>query len=213
VLIYGAGRKGAAALRELLFDREAPLRPVGIIDDDPVKTGRLLNGIPIIGSMNILELSIRRFAARAVILASDKIPADRLTRIHELCDGLGVGLLRMQVTFDQCAPAPAQASVQSWQRSPSLPLPSLRVTLSQALGASGLVGQRCRKCGSFGLHRSHARTVIEQVRKFFTERRLYRCEVCGWRGWTDTLQAAVPEPARNAQDLFPSFESVDAVLQ
>jgi hypothetical protein len=38
------------------------------------------------------------------------------------------------------------------------------------------------------VHRSKARNVYERVRKNRTDRRLYRCEECGWRGWLIPLE-------------------------
>jgi hypothetical protein len=98
-LIYGAGRKGATALRELTADVSAALRPVAFIDDDVLKEGRILNGIPVVGALESIEFAIRRFAVRAVVVASDTVSDLRLAELGERCERLGVALLKLQITF------------------------------------------------------------------------------------------------------------------
>lgn len=73
VVIYGAGRGGALALREILTNRDVPMRPIGFIDDDPAKHGRLINGYPVIGSLQVLEDLCAEGKVRGVVLASEKI--------------------------------------------------------------------------------------------------------------------------------------------
>ena len=41
----------------------------------------------------------------------------------------------------------------------------------------------CSKCGSTRVHRSRARGRLEELRKYFTVKRLHRCHACGRRSW------------------------------
>jgi UDP-GlcNAc:undecaprenyl-phosphate GlcNAc-1-phosphate transferase len=109
-LIYGAGRKGATALRELTADVTAALRPVAFIDDDIQKEGRLLNGIPVVGALESIEFAIRRFAVRAVVVASDTVSDLRLAELGERCERLGVALLKLHITFSSADGVFAPAS-------------------------------------------------------------------------------------------------------
>jgi uncharacterized protein with PIN domain len=43
--------------------------------------------------------------------------------------------------------------------------------------------KQCPGCGESTLFRSRSRTFSENVKKRFTNKRLYRCHRCGWRGW------------------------------
>ena len=92
-LIYGAGRKGATVCRELTANLTFELRPVAFIDDDPAKAGKLVNGVPVVGSVRTLEVAVRRFAADAVVVSSDKIPAHLVAEAQSLCERLGIGIL------------------------------------------------------------------------------------------------------------------------
>jgi UDP-GlcNAc:undecaprenyl-phosphate/decaprenyl-phosphate GlcNAc-1-phosphate transferase len=54
VMIYGAGRGGELLLREILNNPGIKLRPVGFVDDDTYKTGKQLQGYPILGTFEDL---------------------------------------------------------------------------------------------------------------------------------------------------------------
>ncbi|MCB2206146.1 hypothetical protein KQI65_15495 [bacterium] len=43
--------------------------------------------------------------------------------------------------------------------------------------------KRCPGCGEASLFRSRSRNMSENLKKRFTNKRLYRCHRCGWRGW------------------------------
>jgi len=206
-LIYGAGRKGATALRELVAHPSAALRPVAFIDDDVAKDGRLVNGIPIVGSIKSIERAIRRFAVRAVVVACDALPEPRLAQLGELCERSGVALLKMRVSLDSvgeggdAVSAAAALAVWSSQASvaaaePERVPPRVRFedARSSQLPVPAVASERCPGCGSYRLHRSHVRKISERVRKHLTEKRLFRCDSCGWRGWNDIIDHAAYGP-------------------
>ena len=55
VLIYGAGDGGELLLRELRNNRELQLAPVGFLDDDPAKSGKVIHGLRVFGGNGDLE--------------------------------------------------------------------------------------------------------------------------------------------------------------
>lgn len=67
VIIVGAGRSGAALVREL--DRVPDWRVVGLVDDDPAKWGREVLGRPVFGAVDILPQVLTNEKARHAILA------------------------------------------------------------------------------------------------------------------------------------------------
>jgi hypothetical protein len=65
--------------------------------------------------------------------------------------------------------------------------------------ARGPFTHSCRLCGSVALHRSRTRSNWENWRRDLTDRRPYRCQRCGWRGWlvdVGSMAAARVEPLR-----------------
>jgi FlaA1/EpsC-like NDP-sugar epimerase len=68
-LVIGAGDAGAMLAREMQRHPEAGLRPVGFIDDDPRKIGRMIVQVPVLGGMRHLAQAIRHVAADEVLIA------------------------------------------------------------------------------------------------------------------------------------------------
>src|SRR5207244_2124062 len=54
-LIYGAGDGGALTLRELRNNADLARQPIGFLDDDRHKRGRRIDGLPILGGLDVAE--------------------------------------------------------------------------------------------------------------------------------------------------------------
>jgi FlaA1/EpsC-like NDP-sugar epimerase len=99
VVIYGAGRSGTLALREILMNSKVPMRPIGFIDDDPSKRGRVVNGYPVLGDVDSLAAVIMNRQAVGVVVASQKISIANVRRAKQLCDDHGGWLRSFRVDF------------------------------------------------------------------------------------------------------------------
>jgi UDP-GlcNAc:undecaprenyl-phosphate GlcNAc-1-phosphate transferase len=100
VLLFGAGRRGSMAVRELSASVDAPLRAIGFVDNDPEKRGLLLNGIPVLGCFEQLEGLIEKHGARGVVVTSPKIPPVVSEEIEEVCLRRGIAYLQFHITFE-----------------------------------------------------------------------------------------------------------------
>lgn len=99
-LIYGAGDGGEMVLRELRKNAGWNLRPVGFIDDDPLKQGKLINGLKVIDSNGSLEKVCREEQVKAVLISSPKIDRDALRRVRDFCRNSEIELLRAQMKIE-----------------------------------------------------------------------------------------------------------------
>ena len=81
----------------------------------------------------------------------------------------------------------------------------------RAAAATISVEQPCPDCGSSTLFRSKARSVAERMRRRWSDRRLYRCTTCGWRGWLRPLHVSEAEAADPAA--IPDLAALDAAWQ
>jgi UDP-GlcNAc:undecaprenyl-phosphate/decaprenyl-phosphate GlcNAc-1-phosphate transferase len=95
VLIYGAGDGGSILIRELLNNPAYCYQPVGFIDDDARKTGRLLRGYRIFSSDDLPGL-ISSHGVSEVLVSSLKVPESRLDGLRNL----GVGLKRLKIDLE-----------------------------------------------------------------------------------------------------------------
>ena len=95
VLIYGAGDRGDILIRELLNNPVYCYQPVGFIDDDARKTGRLLRGYQIFSSGDLPGL-ISSHGISEVLVSSLKVPESRLDGLRNM----GVGLKRLKIDLE-----------------------------------------------------------------------------------------------------------------
>lgn len=100
VVIYGAGRGGELLLREILNNRDLRLRPVGFIDDDPLKVGKKLLGFPILGTAADVP-AIRSAHPFSGILVSFRIEnAGALDAARQVCRSNELFLRRFSIQLE-----------------------------------------------------------------------------------------------------------------
>jgi UDP-GlcNAc:undecaprenyl-phosphate GlcNAc-1-phosphate transferase len=100
VLIYGAGDGGELTLRELRNNATLRREPVGFLDDDRTKAGSRIHEVPVLGGLDGLDELLARFRINEVVVASDKIPAERVRRLEAICAGRGVPVLRAALRIE-----------------------------------------------------------------------------------------------------------------
>ncbi len=100
VLIYGAGRGGEILLREILNNDRHRIRPVGFIDDDPLKRGKKLQGYPILGDLSDLGPLHDRHRFTGVLVSFTDPEADHLAELKRFCLNRGLFLRRFSIHLE-----------------------------------------------------------------------------------------------------------------
>jgi FlaA1/EpsC-like NDP-sugar epimerase len=90
VLICGAGDAGNTMLREMQRNRGLGYVPVGIIDDDPRKSGLRVQGTRVLGGRDALPAILRDTKVDEVIIAMPSAPGVVRREIVEACRAAGV---------------------------------------------------------------------------------------------------------------------------
>ncbi|WP_161882064.1 polysaccharide biosynthesis protein [Deinococcus alpinitundrae] len=93
-LIVGAGEAGTMLAREMLNNAAAGFVPVSFLDDDPVKQGRLLMGLPINGPLSALPQVAQQLAVEEVVIA---MPSVQGTLIRQLTSAARAAHLRYRI--------------------------------------------------------------------------------------------------------------------
>ncbi len=97
VLVYGAGAFGQLLVREMRANGHWRMNPVAFIDDDPAKIRQWIGGVPVKGSIEALETTIRRYRVEEVLLSSPKINGAIEGRIRELCAAMSLPIRRLHM--------------------------------------------------------------------------------------------------------------------
>jgi UDP-GlcNAc:undecaprenyl-phosphate GlcNAc-1-phosphate transferase len=101
ILIYGAGDAGELLLRELMNNRELKYSPVGFIDDDPNKKGKVIHGLRVFGGNGSLQSICREQRIDEVLISSPKFTKERIEQIQYDCRELNVVLKRMFIKIER----------------------------------------------------------------------------------------------------------------
>lgn len=100
VLIYGAGDGGEMVLRELNNNPEWNLRCVGFIDDDPLKTNKVIHGLKVFdGNGRIADVCREKDVSEILISARD-LRTEQLKNIRDLCRDNNIVLKRAQIKIE-----------------------------------------------------------------------------------------------------------------
>jgi exopolysaccharide biosynthesis polyprenyl glycosylphosphotransferase len=101
VLIMGAGVIGAQVARRLESSPEYGLVPVGFVDEDPRSVAEVGGrDIPVLGTVDDLEETVRRTRTRNVIVAFSSMTDARMSRLVQRCQELGVEVSVVPRMFD-----------------------------------------------------------------------------------------------------------------
>ena len=100
VLIYGAGDGGELLLRELRNNRELHLAPVGFVDDDPAKSGKVIHGLRVFGGNGDLSAICMQHEVDEVVISSLKMTEERIQEVLRCCSERHITVKRMRITME-----------------------------------------------------------------------------------------------------------------
>jgi FlaA1/EpsC-like NDP-sugar epimerase len=100
VLIYGAGDGGVMVLREVRNNRAWQRDIVGFIDDDRTKHNTTVQGVPVLGGLDVVETAIRDGGVMEVIVSSAKVSPERVSALSRLCEPFDVPVMRASLQLE-----------------------------------------------------------------------------------------------------------------
>ncbi len=100
VLIYGAGDGGELLLREMQNNRELQYAPVGFVDDDPNKKGKVIHGLRVFGGNGSLRAICEEQRVDEVLISSSRFTPERVAEILNDCREADVALKRMRIRIE-----------------------------------------------------------------------------------------------------------------
>jgi UDP-GlcNAc:undecaprenyl-phosphate GlcNAc-1-phosphate transferase len=112
-LIYGAGDAGELLLRELLNNRELGYAPIGFIDDDPKKQGKVIHGFRVFGGNGMLGKIVSDHQIEQLLISTPRISEARLAEILRECEVHSVELKRMSIRIESVSDIPLSSMGRS----------------------------------------------------------------------------------------------------
>jgi UDP-N-acetylmuramyl pentapeptide phosphotransferase/UDP-N-acetylglucosamine-1-phosphate transferase len=115
VLVYGAGDRGIAAVRFLRFSKKKQMTPIGYIDDDPGKVGKVIYGLRVLGDKNSINDIHESVHFDELVISSNKICTACAEQISELCQQIGSKCSRLVIELEDVvgigAPIPDDSQI------------------------------------------------------------------------------------------------------
>jgi UDP-GlcNAc:undecaprenyl-phosphate GlcNAc-1-phosphate transferase len=100
VLIYGAGDAGELVLREILNNRALKYSPVGFLDDDPAKKGKVIHGLKVYAGNGDLSGVCRQHDVNELLISINRMPEKRLQEIVGFCRTHDISVKRMRISIE-----------------------------------------------------------------------------------------------------------------
>jgi FlaA1/EpsC-like NDP-sugar epimerase len=90
VLVVGAGNAGELLIRDMLTTAGSDYRPVGLVDDDPIKRKMKIHGVPVVGTIADIPGVARGLVAHEIIVAIPSASTALKQRILAASEGCKV---------------------------------------------------------------------------------------------------------------------------
>lgn len=161
-LIVGAGYLGDKLLHNMTTDPASPIRPVGLLDDDPAKKNLILRGVPVVGRTSEVADAVRRTGATMIVVAIGQADSVVLRKISDRAASVGARVavtpsLNAMMSGEQAATDVRDISIEDLiGRHPvdtNVELIAGYITGKRVLvtGAGGSIGSElCRQLSKYG---------------------------------------------------------------
>ncbi|HSI88592.1 MAG TPA: hypothetical protein VK918_06020 [Pyrinomonadaceae bacterium] len=100
VLIYGAGDGGEMVLRELRNNPEWNYLPVGFVDNDPLKIGKVINGLRVYDGNGSLIKLCREHDVADILISFRHLNEQRVVELRRMCREANIGLHRAHLQIE-----------------------------------------------------------------------------------------------------------------
>ena len=84
-LIVGAGDAGNRIIAEMKTSDKSPYEPVAVVDDDFEKRGRLIRGVPVVGTTKDIPKIAEKYSVETILIAIPSLEPKTKKRILNIC--------------------------------------------------------------------------------------------------------------------------------
>lgn len=130
IVVYGAGDAGSQLLHEIYNNGNIPYRPAAFFDDNLAKSGRAIQGVPVIGGINRMKDYVTKRKIDKLVIAVPSATDGELEHVYQVGQELGMEILRF---------VPAQISVLENRRTAGASSPFFTKLASVAPGKPTII--------------------------------------------------------------------------
>jgi len=94
-LIIGAGHTGERLLRDILKNKNSNLNPICFVDDDPMKEGIRIHGIPVCGKLADIPYLVKENRIETIIIAIPSLNHKKTKEIFDILKSLGINDIKI----------------------------------------------------------------------------------------------------------------------
>ncbi len=180
-LLVGADRDGRLIAQELLARPEAGYEPVGFLDSARERHGRVIGGVPVLGTVEDIDAVVRAVGAQVIILTMPSATRAARRAVVERCRATGLPIRTVPAYWELLGGSVEVARIRKVQiedllgREVVAPSPAAIVPMRAAFagkvvlvtGAGGSIGSElCRQIAAFGpaklvLFENHENNLFE----------------------------------------------------
>jgi len=100
VLIYGAGDGGEMVLRELQNNPEWPYLPIGFVDDDPLKSNKLIHGLKVFSTNGSIADLCRENDIAEVLISIRQFDPEKMRDLRNICRESNIALKQAHIRIE-----------------------------------------------------------------------------------------------------------------
>jgi len=100
VLVIGGGKAGSIMIKEMYSNPQIHKYPVGVIDDDPEKYKRKINGVPILGTRDDIGRIVKEKKIDEVLIAMPAASKAEIKQIVDICKKLKCSLKTLPGVYE-----------------------------------------------------------------------------------------------------------------
>lgn len=89
-ILIGAGQAGFLVAREIQSRPDLEIEAVGFLDDDPLKRGALVQGLPVLGGLHALRAVISEHHVEQALITIANAPGHVIRQIAKACEAVGL---------------------------------------------------------------------------------------------------------------------------
>lgn len=90
ILIMGAGDGGELLIREIRNNKKLSYVPIGYVDDNREKLGKVIHGTPVLGNRDDISELVKKYNIKKIFIAILSVDKDRFKDIFDICKNMNI---------------------------------------------------------------------------------------------------------------------------